>query len=324
MNNRIAFVVPYFGKFNNYFPLFLKSCEANSDLCDWIIFTDDKTKYVYPNNVKVNYLEWDEMKKVISRKFKGKFTIERPYKLCDYKPAYGFLFAEYLSEYMFWGHCDVDLIFGKISEFLSIEFLDKFDKIFNLGHCTIFRNNTYVNKAFMLPLKGRKRFIEVYNDKKNCSFDEEYNDSINDIFIENGLTIFEQSFAANIYTKSSNFVLTNMSEDKRHYVVEKRIDSLFLWNRGRVIRYFIVDNVLVEQEYLYIHFQSRPMLVKNIDAIIQSNVYKMIPNAFELLEVNDVSKDIFKKIKKKYVNMHYFRLRLKNLKIKFENKMKRG
>lgn len=45
MNNRVAFIIPYFGKFNNYFPLFLKSCEANADLCDWLIYTDDKTEY---------------------------------------------------------------------------------------------------------------------------------------------------------------------------------------------------------------------------------------------------------------------------------------
>ena len=39
-------IIPYFGKFNNYFELWLKSCEYNTDF-DWLIFTDDKTNYQY-------------------------------------------------------------------------------------------------------------------------------------------------------------------------------------------------------------------------------------------------------------------------------------
>lgn len=325
MNNRVAFIIPYFGKFNNYFPLFLKSCEANADFCDWLIYTDDKTEYKYPNNVKVYYLKWSEMQDIIKRKFEGKFCIERPYKLCDYKPAYGYLFSEYLSGYSFWGHCDVDLIWGKISDFLSVESLMKFDKTFDLGHCTIFQNNSRVNEAFMLEINGKKRYEEVYRNKKNCSFDEEYyNESINDIFIENGLTIFEKSFAANTYTKTSNFRLTNMSHDKRGYEVEKKSNGLFVWNRGKIIRYCKINGFIEEKEYLYIHFQSRPMDVKNFDLVVQSDVFKLIPNKFEPLEVREINNENFEKIKKKHFNMHYFKLRWKNLIIKIKSRIRRG
>lgn len=51
MKNKVCFVVPYFGKFPSYFDLFLKSCKYNEDF-NWIIFTDDKEDYDYPNNVK--------------------------------------------------------------------------------------------------------------------------------------------------------------------------------------------------------------------------------------------------------------------------------
>lgn len=325
MNNRVAFIIPYFGKFNNYFPLFLKSCETNADLCDWLIFTDDKTEYKYPNNVKVFYLEWSEMQDIITRKFEGKFCIERPYKLCDYKPTYGYLFSEYLSNYSFWGHCDVDLIWGKISDFLSIEFLMKFDKIFDLGHCTIFQNNLHVNKAFMLEINGKKRYEEVFRNKKNCSFDEEYyNESINDIFIENGLTIFDKSFAANTYTKTSGFRLINMTHDKRGYVLEKKCKGLFVWNSGKLIRYCKINGLLEKKEYLYIHFQSRSMVVRNFDLVVRSDVFKLIPNKFEILEVKEINNENFEKIKKKNFNLHYFKLRGKNLIIKIKSRIRRG
>lgn len=37
---KCAFVLPYYGKFGNYFQLFLNSCATNTDY-DWLIFTDD-------------------------------------------------------------------------------------------------------------------------------------------------------------------------------------------------------------------------------------------------------------------------------------------
>ncbi len=47
----ICYIVPYFGKLPKNFPLWLVGCEANPTI-DWIIYTDDKTSYSYPKNVK--------------------------------------------------------------------------------------------------------------------------------------------------------------------------------------------------------------------------------------------------------------------------------
>ena len=44
---KIAIIVPYFGKMPNYFQLFLNSCASNKKF-DWLIFSDDKAKYDYP------------------------------------------------------------------------------------------------------------------------------------------------------------------------------------------------------------------------------------------------------------------------------------
>ena len=53
--NSICYVVPYFGTLpKTSFRLWLKSCKANPTV-NWIIFTDDKTEYDYPDNVKVYY-----------------------------------------------------------------------------------------------------------------------------------------------------------------------------------------------------------------------------------------------------------------------------
>lgn len=318
--NRIAFIIPYFGKFNNYFPLFLESCAANRDFCDWLIFTDDRTVYAYPENVKVQYLSWDDMKDMIRSKIVCPIDIEQPYKLCDYKPAYGYLFEEYLTGYEYWGHCDTDLIWGRLSDFLSESILGRYDKIFDLGHCTLYRNTKKINTLFMLPLKGRQRYREVYGSKKNFSFDEEYNDSVNNICLEHGIALFQGSFAANTYTKSSNFLLTRLNSDLVTYDIEKKSESVFIWDHGELIRYIMKKGNLDIEKYMYIHFQSRPMKIK-INLPLVGKQFKMIPNAFEYVEVDEINKESFGKIKKKNLNLHYFRLRFKNLCIKIKRRM---
>lgn len=317
---KIAFIIPYFGKFNNYFQLFLNSCEYNSE-CDWIIFTDDYTSYKYPSNVIVNYMTFDELKKIFQDKFDFEICLNRPYKLCDFKVSYGYVFSEYLTEYKFWGHCDTDLIWGNISNFISNNDLEQFDKIGFLGHCTIYKNTEYNNKMFMNSINGIERYKEVFSIDSNCSFDEEFNNSINNIFNSYNLKISSKQVEANIYTKSSNFKITRMNMNTKTYTVEKKKKSFFVWDKGCLYRMVFCKNKLFKEEYMYIHMQSRNMknrLNKNINKI---NTYKIIPNSFDYLEYNYNDINNFNKIRRKYFNLHYFTLRSKNLYKKISKKL---
>ena len=51
MTSSILLIIPYFGKFKNYFQLFLESCRVNSSI-NWLILTDDVRKFDYPKNVQ--------------------------------------------------------------------------------------------------------------------------------------------------------------------------------------------------------------------------------------------------------------------------------
>ena len=64
---KCLFFLPYFGKFPEYFELFLRSCEINNAY-NWIIFTDNNEKYNYPTNVKVIYLSFQEFRTKIKIK----------------------------------------------------------------------------------------------------------------------------------------------------------------------------------------------------------------------------------------------------------------
>lgn len=316
----IAFIIPYFGKFNNYFQLFLNSCERNYN-CDWIIFTDDDTKYRYPKNVKVNYMNFEELQKIFQEKFDFNISIDYPYKLCDYKVAYGYIFAEYIKEYKAWGHCDTDIIWGNISNFISNQDINDFDKIGILGHCTIYKNTEEINKTFMNSLNGIKRHKQVFSNNNNCSFDEEFTKSVNNIFEEYNLKIREKEYEANIFTKSSNFRITKMNLDLKKYVVEEKKKAFFVWNNGQLYRYIKNKNLILKEEYMYIHLQSRKMKIKLNDFNI--NTYKIIPNCFDYLEKEKITIQNFEKIKRKYFNLHYIKLRANNLIKKIRRRLHR-
>ena len=97
-NKKCVLILPYFGKFNNYFPLFLKSCAENPSYT-WMIFTDDEFNYECPQNVHIIKCTLRDIIKVANNKFGFKVVLDSPYKLCDYKPAYGFLFEEYIRDF---------------------------------------------------------------------------------------------------------------------------------------------------------------------------------------------------------------------------------
>lgn len=309
---KAIFIIPYFGEFKNYFPLFLESCGYNSDF-SWLIITDNRKKYKYPKNVRVIYKSFESIKKLIQSKFNFNVNIDKPYKLCDYKPAYGYIFSEYIREYKMWGYCDTDLIFGKLNDFISDSDIEQFDKIGALGHCTLIKNSEKYNKAFMLPLNGETIFKKAYKDRENHSFDEEFNQSINNIFEEYHYSIKYDLPLANIYTKSSNFRLTYLNQDKHSYDVEFLKKAFFAFDKGQLYRFSKINDSLKKDTYAYIHLQSRKM---KVSSKLNYEFYKIIPNSFDNLEVSKITIENFEDIRIKHFNIHYFKLRTHNLLLK--------
>ena len=115
----VALILPYYGKFPNYFPLWLKSAGANPSFT-FMIFTDiDMSGYNIPPNVQVHHMTFEDIKKMISPHLDFDFVCDTPYKLCDYRPMFGLIFEDYLSGYDFWGFCDSDVIFGDMSKYIN-------------------------------------------------------------------------------------------------------------------------------------------------------------------------------------------------------------
>ena len=135
---KIAFINAYFGKLPEDLDMYFFSCKMNPTI-DWYIVTDDRKELKVPPNVKIIYMQFSEVRERMQKLFPFPISLERPYKLCDYKPCYGLAFADYLSGYDFWGHCDLDIIFGDIRAFLTSDILSKYERIGMQGQCSLYK-----------------------------------------------------------------------------------------------------------------------------------------------------------------------------------------
>ncbi|ORI85241.1 DUF6625 family protein [Leuconostoc lactis] len=313
-NNKAVFIIPHFGKFNNYFQLFLNSVENNPDY-NWLIFTDDRENYDFPENVEVHYMEFTEFKMLVQSKFDFKVSIEYPYRIADFRPAFGYIFSEYITNFKFWGYSDSDIIVGQLSHFWNDETLDK---IGMLGHATLIRNEKRFREAFKEPINGIEVYKIVFSENKNHSFDEEFNSSINNIFLNKNYKVDFTEYQANTYTKSSNLFLTFFNFEAKRYNIKKE-KNLFIYRDGKIINVRLgKGNEIIETEYLYIHFQSRKMKQR----VNNYEYYKIIPNSFEDIQNDLTTQKGLLHEKKKHVNLHYFKLRMSNLIKKIRKRVK--
>ena len=100
MNKKAVLIIPYFGKKPNYFNLWLKSAEKNPDYT-FFIYSDLDLNVSKNSNVKVKNISFCELQKRIKNLFGEDIKIKNPYKLCDYRPAYGLIFKDDIVDFDF-------------------------------------------------------------------------------------------------------------------------------------------------------------------------------------------------------------------------------
>lgn len=316
-------IIPYFGKFNNYFPLWLKSCECNKEF-EWLIYTDDQTAYKYPSNVHVKYTTFKDIKEKAQLLVDFPIVLESPYKLCDWRPAYGELFKEDIEKYDFWGYCDTDLIWGNLSMFYTDEILEKYDKISDAGHFTLYKNNEQMRTAYKkLSSAGCLDYKEVYSNSLNYAFDEwGKNKGINRILLNNGFSIYYKPIVfADI--KISTYGLLNTRSDydlkERRTVESKKHNIVYIFDKGNLFQYALDENgnMVINQE-AYVHLQKRPMKISS-DMETVKRFAIVPPNKFEAAP-DHINIEYLKENKENRIYWHYYHIRWNNFKRKLKKK----
>ena len=267
---KVGILALYFGNLPNYFPIWLKSCEYNQTI-DFFLITDaDIDAFELPKNVKHISISFSELKKQINEKLQMDVVLDRPYKLCDYRPAYGLIFEDILYQYDYWGHCDLDVVWGDLRKFFNLYHFEEYDKFLDRGHLTLYRN-TFENNRLFQNETDCVSYKNVFSVDKSCFFDET---DIGEIFFSKGKKIFSKCIYADMNLFYSDFRHAAHTDNPRNYR-----HQLFCWEEGHVFQYYLKNNKIVSQEWLYLHFQKRNMNCPTFE-VQTVNRFLITPNGF--------------------------------------------
>jgi len=263
----ICIVGVYFGSFPDYFDLWLKSAEMNRTI-EFMIFTDQRRDDL-PPNVTFENMTIGQMRELATQKLGFPVCLERPYKCCDFKPAYGVIFEDYLTNVDYWGHCDFDLIWGNLRHYFDFCNLNDFDKFLPLGHLCLYKNNYENNRRFMLEGSSVGGYRLVFSDPHNFAFDEL--GGVYQIYKKNHFSSFDERIFADISKIYRRFrlALDDVNYDRQ----------VFCWNNGHVYRYYQKDDCTGQDEFIYIHFKSRPIMPVHGNCI-DSDLFYITPSGF--------------------------------------------
>ncbi len=168
----LCFVICYIGTPPPGLQLFFKWSEQNPE-ADFLIFSDCLARVHHPPNVTIIPATLQGLSQRATDVMGFEVSLLHPYKLCDFKVAYGEMFREFLEPYTFWGTTDLDVIFGDIGAFITNDLLENHDIInghsdYIVGHFTLFKNTPLVNSLYAQSRDYRR----VYQTESCMSFGE--------------------------------------------------------------------------------------------------------------------------------------------------------
>lgn len=168
----IRFVIPYFGTWPFWMDFFLAGCARNPDI-DWLFFTDCGIPDNSPQNVQFIEMPYSDYCALVSARLGISFHPANPYKLCDIKPALGYIHEEHLSGYDFWAFGDIDVVYGDLRAYFTAERLAEKDLFAThtrriSGHLCLLRNTTTMREAFKIIPRWQQR----YEDEAHQALDE--------------------------------------------------------------------------------------------------------------------------------------------------------
>jgi hypothetical protein len=259
-------VVPYFGPRPPYFPLVVRSMARNPDV-EWLLLTDEPVPDA-PPNLTVTHVTFDQLAARIRQNFEFEVALDHPYKLCDVRPMFGEIFADELAGFDFWGHCDLDVIFGQIRDHLPAEAYEA-DKILIQGNFALYRNTPEAARWYRHEV-GRVSYRQSLTDPRATHFDEMAGIRyvLEDLGVRcwNEPVIFDISFHR-YRTRAEHPAGT----DARRYA----------WEDGEVAEYRWEGGGIARRTALLIHLQKRTMRAPSA-AVVAADRFWIHANRFRV------------------------------------------
>lgn len=247
-SHRVALIAIWQGPFPAYFDLFLASCATNPAFT-WLILGDQAAPAGAPDNVRFISLSIADLNLRIRDTLGEETRITRAYKACDLRPMYGLLFADLLRGFTHWGHCDLDVIWGRLDHFLPDDLFDRYPRLQESGHLSIYRNDDELNRLFMKGAPDVPHWKTVLAHPDYSFYFDEW-PGINRILQHHGVPRAVFAAVADVSAVPARYQLYGRPNH--------RLQALF-WHDGRVYREFVDESTgrIGRDEFAYVHLQKR-------------------------------------------------------------------
>jgi len=101
--------------------------------------------------------------------------------------------------------------------FVTEDMLRKYDKLFSLGHLSLYKNSYKNNRIFMGKIEGKIRYKEVFVTERGCGFDEWLPGNVNDIYMQTNSPIMLENIGADINPYKTSFETVSFDINERCY-----------------------------------------------------------------------------------------------------------
>ena len=262
----IIVIIPHFGTLPPQYNMWRASAICNSNI-DFIFFTDCNVEPA--KNIIVHKLSFEDFKQMVQSKFDFPIVLDRPYKICDYRPAFAYIFSDYVKGYDFWGWGDLDVVYGDIRHFLTDKVLSRYTMSSGWGHFTLYRNDEYTATFFMKEFNHFVSYKEAFTQQKSMYFDEYNHKGFGDKWrsIHPELCWLEWHFD-NISRPKESYHFCSLNRGWKQVIFEHIDNKLYMlhFNHGQ----------LEKKESLYAHFQHRKYMK---DRVTNYKHFLVTPNA---------------------------------------------
>ena len=170
-------ILPYFGAFGPWFPLYLHSL-ANQRTLDLLLLSDVEPPELPPNSRRID-MTFDQVRELATARLGTAVRLERTRNICDLKPAFGMVFEEFTRGYAYWAFGDEDVLYGDVDRMLAPHLDGNVDLVVPgtnsarmqgciQGHLTVLRNDPRTNE---LAIRD-PAFKDVLASHEHWAYDE--------------------------------------------------------------------------------------------------------------------------------------------------------
>ncbi len=276
---KICLLTVWMGKLPEYFWLWLTTAKRNPTV-DFYIITDNMD-LADEANVHFFNMTIESVKERFDNVAGFPVKLEVPYKICDYKPLFAKAFPELVEPYEFWGHCDIDLLFGDIRSFITDKLLEQYDKILDSGWFILYRNCENMNTLYRRSMEKDNMaypYKEAFRSQFACYFDEYM-----------GMSILGWEYCKVFRDQLEEKVAQDFSWQRlnfQSYISGENF--VFHWKDGRIYRVICDESgrLLTERapsEYMLAHIQKRKMEIAfSEEELSLKNEFWIVPNRYQL------------------------------------------